>query len=100
MAKSTALVNDFSKSCVLKFLLTEGEKFVIIWFAILDQSAEYSLVTTLIGLVCRFIFAPIEEACFLKFSASKNPALDQLVQWLAGVMGIASCAWVFSILNG
>lgn len=50
------LVREFSKSCVLKFFLSEGEKFVMIYMALLETSAEYSLVAGLVGLICRFIF--------------------------------------------
>ena len=53
---------------MMKFFLSEGEKFVMIYMALLTTSAEYSLVAGLIGLICRFIFQPIEEASFILFS--------------------------------
>jgi oligosaccharide translocation protein RFT1 len=62
------LVYEFSKSCVMKFFLSEGEKFVMIYMALLGTSAEYSLVAGLVGLICRFVFQPIEETSFILFA--------------------------------
>ncbi len=62
------IVIEFSKSCFLKFFLTEGEKIFMIYFALLSDNAEYSLITGLVGIVCRFIFTPCEEACYIMFS--------------------------------
>lgn len=67
-AEESNLVGEFSKSCVLKFFLTEGEKIIMIQFALLSDNAEYSLVTGLLGIVCRFIFTPCEEACYIMFA--------------------------------
>jgi hypothetical protein len=36
--------------------------------ALLETSAEYSLVIGLVGLICRFVFQPIEEASFIMFA--------------------------------
>ena len=65
----------------------------------LAQNAEYSLVSKLIGMVCRFIFCPIEEAAFLKFSQKEDsePTLGVL---LSIVTAISFNAVVFAHLNG
>lgn len=43
---------------IVKFILTEGEKFIIFAFASFDLevSAEFGLVSNLISIVCRFVF--------------------------------------------
>lgn len=62
------LVYEFSKSCIVKFFLSESEKFIMIYMALLETSAEYSLVAGLVGLICRFVFQPIEETSFIMFA--------------------------------
>lgn len=52
------LVTEFAKSSFLKFFLTEGEKLIMVGteaFTVAEQ-AEYSLVSNLIGLICKYIF--------------------------------------------
>ena len=38
------LVKEFSWSCILKFVLSEGEKFLMIGLALFESNADYSLV--------------------------------------------------------
>ena len=95
-------MTDFSKSTILKFFLTEGEKLIIV--ALLsfesDVSAEFSLVQSLIGLVCRFIFQPAEEAAYLVFAADPNPDLNSLRKWLSAMLAIGTCAAMFAVVSG
>jgi len=86
----------------LKFLLTEGEKILIVGSAQFESSvqAEFSLVASLIGLVARFIFQPAEEAAYIVFSGSKQSDLATLRQWLQAVLAIGFSAIVFSQLCG
>ena len=54
--ESSEQVSEFTQSCVLKFMLQEGEKVVMIWQGHLTESADYSLVTALIGFICKYLF--------------------------------------------
>ena len=73
----------------------------MIQFALLSDNAEYSLVSGLLGIVCRFIFTPCEEACYIMFSnGDSTKGLKQLKDWLSGVLAIATCASIFAYLNG
>lgn len=73
----------------------------MIQFALLSDNAEYSLVSGLLGIVCRFIFFPCEEACYIVFSKKDSTKDDRkLNDWLSGVLGIATCACIFAYLNG
>ena len=65
----------------------------------LAQNAEYSLVSKLIGMVCRFIFQPIEEAAFIKFS-KKEDSKDVLQVLLSVLTAISFNAVIFAYLNG
>ena len=59
------LVQEFSWSCILKFVLSEGEKFLMISLALFESNADYSLVQGLVGMVCRLLLNPIEEAAYI-----------------------------------
>ena len=69
----------------------------MIYMALLETSAEYSLVAGLIGLVCRFIFQPIEETSFIMFAKEGEKLLKK---WLSVVLAIGTCAIIFSYING
>ncbi|KAK3579047.1 hypothetical protein CHS0354_029904 [Potamilus streckersoni] len=58
------------KQCVLKQFLTEGEKYVMTIFAVLNFAEQgiYEMVNHLGSLAVRFIFLPIEESGGLFFS--------------------------------
>ena len=52
-----------------KLLLTEGEKmFMVICQIPLETQGIYALVQNLGSLIARFVFQPVEEACFNAFS--------------------------------
>ena len=68
---------NFARICVLKFVVTEGEKLMIFYFTankdakdprMMQEAAELGLVANLISIVCRFIFQPLEEIAFNVFS--------------------------------
>ena len=97
--------------CVLKFIVSEGEKIMIFYFTsdadkssveTIQQAAELGLISNLISIVCRFIFQPLEEIAFNLFSKLKGQenqeeqAVDILVQYLAGMCGIGVCGIIFS----
>jgi len=73
---------NFTQVCLIKFVLTEGEKIVIFYFTnssnkeenqeTIRQAAEYGLVSNLISIVCRLVFAPLEEIAFNLFSKLKT----------------------------
>ena len=54
-----SVLEDFSKSSILKYFLTEGEKMLVVFTDLFSQEhvAEFSLVANLIGLVNRFLFS-------------------------------------------
>lgn len=69
----------------------------MIYMALLETSAEYSLVGGLVGLICRFIYQPIEEASFIMFAKQGQPLLKK---WMSVVLAIGTCAIIFSFING
>lgn len=108
-------LQNFTQVCLLKFILTEGEKIVIFYFTSRDnqdsstlrQAAEFGLISNLISIICRFIFQPLEEIAFNLFSKLKDskPKSDEaeklhpieiLVQYMAAMLGIGICAIIFS----
>lgn len=52
---------------VQKIVLTEGEKFVLVFSESLVNQGVYSVVNNLASLVVRFVFQPVEEVCFTAF---------------------------------
>ena len=58
-------LKHFTRICLLKFFLSEGEKVMISYMSfgqdISDEAAELALISNLISIVCRFIFHPLEE---------------------------------------
>ena len=69
----------------------------MIYMALLETSAEYSLVASLVGLVCRFIFQPIEETSFIMFAKEGESLLKK---WLSAILAIGTCAVIFAYMNG
>lgn len=61
---------SFFKQTILKQFLTEGERFVMTFLALLplDQQGLFHVVGNVGALAARFIFAPVEEASYLHFS--------------------------------
>jgi oligosaccharide translocation protein RFT1 len=107
-------MNEFSRICALKFILTEGEKIVITYLTaanssgeLASQAAELSLISNLISIVCRFILHPLEEIAlnlFAKFKMSDSKVniqenqkvIETLTKYLAGVLGVGVSAIIFS----
>ena len=72
---------NFTKVCVLKFIVSEGEKIMIFYFTrqqdntdqtMIQQAAELGLISNLISIVCRFVFQPLEEIAYNMFSKLKE----------------------------
>ncbi|RDD47181.1 Protein RFT1-like protein [Trichoplax sp. H2] len=61
---------NFLIQCLLKLCLTEGERFVMTIFNLLDfgEQGIYDIVNNLGSLAARFIFLPIEESYYLFFA--------------------------------
>ena len=106
-------MNEFSRICALKFILTEGEKIVITYLTesnssggLAAQAAELSLISNLISIVCRFILHPMEEIALNFFGKFKitgkvdieecKKVIDTLAMYLAGVLGVGVSAIMFS----
>lgn len=75
-------LKEFSSICLLKFVLSEGEKVVISFLqarnaggaeaaAMAVQAAELSLISNLISIVCRLLFQPLEDIGLNLFSQFK-----------------------------
>jgi len=63
------LTLGFTANAVMKFILTEGEKIVMVSFDVnLDKQGVYALVNNLGSLVARILFQPLEESSFMEFS--------------------------------
>jgi oligosaccharide translocation protein RFT1 len=98
-------LNHFTRICLLKFFLSEGEKIMISYMAlassgISDEAAELALISNLISIVCRFIFHPLEEVGLNLFAKlEETQSTDVLAKYLAGVVGIGVSAAVFAEIN-
>lgn len=71
------LVCSFFKQGILKQILTEGERYMMTFFDILnfDEQGIYDVVSNLGSLAARFVFLPIEESAYIYFAQtlqSKN----------------------------
>lgn len=66
------LVKCYYTQSMFKQLLTEGERYLITMFNLLtfSQSGIYEIVNNLGSLIARFIFLPIEDACYIYFTNS------------------------------
>lgn len=76
------LVGSFWAHSLVKQLLTEGERYVMTFFNVLDFSDQgvYDVIHNLGSLVARFLFAPLEESAYSYFSLTlyrDRPARDQ-----------------------
>ena len=65
-----ALTWSFFKQGLLKQLLTEGERYLMTAFHLLDFSEQglYDVVANLGSLAARFLFQPVEENAYVYFS--------------------------------
>uniref|UniRef100_A0A3Q0KLU9 Protein RFT1 homolog n=1 Tax=Schistosoma mansoni TaxID=6183 RepID=A0A3Q0KLU9_SCHMA len=64
------LVKNFFGQCILKQLLTEGERYLISAFHLISFTDQgiYDLVNNLGSLAARLLFLPLEESCHFMFS--------------------------------
>lgn len=77
-----ALVRSFWSHSLVKQLLTEGERYVMTFFNVLNFSDQgvYDVIHNLGSLVARFLFAPLEESAYNYFSLTlyrDRPATQQ-----------------------
>ena len=68
----------------------------MIWQGHLTESANYSLVTALIGFICKYLLQPIEDAAFQVSAREKQH--DALLMGLSLIIGVQAC--LFAYLNG
>lgn len=77
---SAALTLSFMKQGVLKQVLTEGERYVMTLFSVMtfNEQGVYDVVNNLGSLAARFLFRPVEDACYFYFSQSvkRDVAID------------------------
>lgn len=62
------LFTSFSFQTIIKFILTEGEKYVLMLFQTLSDQGVYDLVSHLGSMAARIIFQPIEETSHTTWS--------------------------------
>lgn len=63
------LTRNFTIQSIEKLVLTEGEKFILVYFnSNLTDHGVYSIVSNLGSLVARFAFQPLEESSYNEFS--------------------------------
>ena len=72
------------------FLLAEGEGMIMSWTTslTLTMKGEYSLIANLCGMVCRFLFLPIEEMSFNVLSRDKNIKYLTYMLWFLLLLGL------------
>eukprot|EP00919_Chromeraceae_sp_WS-2016_P004039 GHVR01009747.1.p1 GENE.GHVR01009747.1~~GHVR01009747.1.p1 ORF type:complete len:383 (+),score=82.61 GHVR01009747.1:23-1150(+) len=61
------LLNQFSISTILKFLLSEGEKLVLLSFFPAEVWGVYAVVSNICGMIVRIVLAPLEEFASSQF---------------------------------
>ena len=64
----------------------------MISFSQVEDSADYSLVMSLVGMVCRFIYQPIEEVAFVQFSSKT----ERLPDFLGAATAIGLSGYAFA----
>jgi hypothetical protein len=67
-AETTGLLRGYTAQALLKVLLSEGEKLLVVARRPLHDQAVYSLVTSLGSIAARFLFQPLEELAAVSFS--------------------------------
>ncbi|KAJ3256273.1 Oligosaccharide translocation protein rft1 [Boothiomyces macroporosus] len=68
---------------IIKHVLTVGDKIVLVWLGIKDESkGSYRLVSDLGSLVCRMLFLPLEEISRAYFSKSNEKQKKECQEFL------------------
>ncbi|KAL3918808.1 MAG: hypothetical protein SGPRY_005870 [Prymnesium sp.] len=89
---------QYSGQSIQKYLLTEGERLVLIAVSPLAQQGVFALVSNLGSLVARLLLAPVEEVAFASFSrqaATGSLQRETYVQLYALLRSIAIFGGVF-----
>jgi len=58
---------------IFRFILTEGEKYALVWFSTLKERGVYDVVFNLGSLVVRLVFQPIEQVAFTTWVRMLHP---------------------------
>lgn len=59
-SKTKKILKELSYISILKLLLQQFEKLVLVWGKAVEVSSIYSLVSNLGSIIVRFVFAPLE----------------------------------------
>jgi oligosaccharide translocation protein RFT1 len=102
------LTGGFSLQTIVKFVLTDGEKYVLMIYQSLSDQGVYDIVSQLGSLAARLIFQPIEENAFTIWSKSLKVTQQQqqqhdsdvrnsaiMLQILVKLFIIVGCCFVF-----
>mmetsp|Transcript_10641 Transcript_10641/g.40061 ORF Transcript_10641/g.40061 Transcript_10641/m.40061 type:complete len:534 (-) Transcript_10641:309-1910(-) len=96
-----ALAKSFTLHTVQKYVLTEGEKLVLVNLSPLRDQGVFALVSNLGSLVARIVLQPIEEMVFAYFSGAKENDKNVTVVVLASlVRGAILFGAVFAAFGG
>jgi O-antigen/teichoic acid export membrane protein len=90
--KSKTSLKEFSVLSILKYILQEFEKIVLVIMDISHISSVYSLISNLGSMVVRYLFAPLNEIIFNYFSrGDEGESVQALVNFI-------QCVTHFSII--
>lgn len=77
-------VKEFMRQQIVKYFLTEGDRFAVGMMATLKEQGEYTLAVNYGSLIVRFALFPVEEA--LRSYFSRTPNMDTRCDVISGVM--------------
>ena len=78
MMKTT---KDLTIISMLKFLLTELEKIIVVSFgSSLKAVAEFTLISNLGSIIARHLYAPVEEVCYNLFAHNNQDEKSENVK--------------------
>ncbi len=76
------LIRLYYTQSVYKQILTEGERYLITAFSLLNfsESGIYDIINNLGSLIARFVFLPVEDASYIYFTNSLERGIDYKTQ--------------------